>query len=124
QSFQHVEEIGGKTRLGVALLLQRQDRHGQLSQVLQRQVIEMALLGEPHRGIEVVAPETAAVADANALHASNLPGPDGSLKAGYRLVGDLDSPLVDPRPWFRRPKMQTNWPPCGHYSMIRFLGRG
>ena len=68
EPFEHVEEIGGEAGLRVALLLQRQDRHGQLGEVFERQVIEPALLGQQHRGVEVVAPEAAAVADANGFH--------------------------------------------------------
>ena len=53
ESSEDIEKIGGVTSLGVALLLQRQDRHGQLGEVLQRQIMELAVLWlvEPaHRG--------------------------------------------------------------------------
>src|SRR5262249_20918326 len=68
EPFEHVEEVGGEAGLGVALLLLRQDRHRQLGEVFERQVIEPALLGQQDGRVEVVAPEAAAVANANAVH--------------------------------------------------------
>src|SRR5262245_51894885 len=69
QTLQHIEEIGSETRLAVALLLQRQDRHGQFGEVFEGQIIEPAMLSQDHRSVQVVAPEAAAVADAYGCHA-------------------------------------------------------
>ena len=65
EPFEDIEEIAGKTRLRIALLLQRQDRHGQFGEIFEREIIEPALLGQQQRRVDVVAPEAAAVADPN-----------------------------------------------------------
>ena len=64
--LQHVEKVGGEAGLWIALLLEREDRHRQLGEVFERQVIELALLGEQHGRIEIIAPKSTAVADAHA----------------------------------------------------------
>src|SRR5207302_7593427 len=68
ESFQDVMKITRETGLRITLLQQREDRHGQFRQVLQGQVIQFAARGQLDRGVEVVAPEPAAVADADAFH--------------------------------------------------------
>src|SRR5207249_453887 len=70
EPIQYIEKIGGKSRPRVAFFLQGQDRHGQLGQVFERQVVKPALFGQEDGGIEVVAPETAAVADPYRVQAS------------------------------------------------------
>ncbi len=75
EAVEDVEEIAGVAGLRVALLLQREDRHRQLGEVFERQVIEPALFREEARGVEVVARETTTVADADALHRDSPMGP-------------------------------------------------
>src|SRR5262249_45213855 len=63
EPFEDVEEITGEAGLRVALLLQGEDWHGEFGEVLQGEVVELAVLGEKDGGVHVVAPETTAVAD-------------------------------------------------------------
>src|SRR5207244_4328584 len=51
----------------IGLLLFLQDRHGDLGQVIEREVIDRALLDKADRGFEPIAPEALAVGDADHL---------------------------------------------------------
>src|SRR5262249_2707568 len=73
EPLQHFEEVGGVAGVGVALLLEGEDGHGQLGQVLEGEVVEPAAPRQLDGGVEVVAPEAAAVADPHALHRSRVP---------------------------------------------------
>ena len=42
-----------------------QDRHGQFGQVLEREHVDVPILGEQKRCIKVIAPKAGAVADSN-----------------------------------------------------------
>jgi hypothetical protein len=42
-----------------------QDRHGQLGQILEREHVDLPVLGEQKWRVEIIAPETGAVADSN-----------------------------------------------------------
>ncbi len=61
---EHIQEVAGIAAGRVALLLQRENGHGEFGEILQRQVIELAAFRQVDRRIEIVAPEAAAVADA------------------------------------------------------------
>src|SRR6266436_5677783 len=56
----------------IALFLQRENRHGQLGQIIQRQIVETALLSEQNGRIEIVPPKSAAVADPNHVTSHDL----------------------------------------------------
>src|SRR5262245_46263182 len=62
ETFEDVKEVGGESGVGLALLLQCQDGHRQLSEVFEGEIVELTGLGEADWGVSVVAPEAAAVA--------------------------------------------------------------
>src|SRR5712692_6420059 len=72
QAFKNIQKIRGEPGMRVALLLQRQDRHGQLGQIIQRQIVETALLSEQNGRIEIIPPKSAAVADPNHVTSHDL----------------------------------------------------
>ena len=57
-----------ETGFGIALFLQGENRHRQFGEVFERQIIEPAVAREHKGGVEVIAPEAAAVADAHVSH--------------------------------------------------------
>ncbi len=63
RAFEHIQKISRVACLRIALLLQRENRHGQFGEVFESQIMQFALLSQQDRGIEIVAPETAAIAD-------------------------------------------------------------
>jgi hypothetical protein len=65
QPSEYIHEIGGVAGLRVALFLDREDRHGQFGEILERQDVEPALGRQLDWRVEIVAPKPAAVADAN-----------------------------------------------------------
>src|SRR6185437_817459 len=70
-----IEKIAGETGLGMPLLLQRQNGHGQFGEIFEAEIIEPALLGQHARRIEIIAPEAATIADPHSLHAALVVGP-------------------------------------------------
>ena len=53
---------------GVARFLMREDRHRQLGQIFEGQIIEPAGFAQPRGRIEVVPPKTGSIPDANRFH--------------------------------------------------------
>src|SRR5262249_18578066 len=58
-------EIAGVAEIGVGLLLLLQDGHGDLGEVVEREVVDGPLFDEADGGFEPVAPEPLAVSDAD-----------------------------------------------------------
>src|ERR1019366_2892695 len=68
QALQYIEEIARVARIGIALLLPGKDRHRQLSEIFQREVVELPALGQANRRVQAIAPEAATIADADGFH--------------------------------------------------------
>ena len=65
QPTEHIEKVGGKARLRIALLLQGEDRHREFGEILEREIVEPAVSGQLDGSVEIVAPESATIADPN-----------------------------------------------------------
>src|SRR5262249_27005143 len=65
EPLQDIEKVAGKTPFWVALLLQRENGHREFGQVFECEIIKPAMLGEANRGIDIIAPEAATIANAN-----------------------------------------------------------
>ena len=70
EPFEDVEEIGGEAGLRVALLLQREDRHGQFGEVFEREVVEPAVLGQQRRAHRGCRPRSRSRCRSAPLHGS------------------------------------------------------
>src|SRR5262249_30517134 len=105
-----VDKIAGVAGRRIPLHLLRQDRHRQLGQVLERQVIETAALCEQNGRLQVVPPETATIANAYAFHEAIRAAQDAAgLTAALRIPSARKSA---PGPKGRRPS-RSRPPSCG-----------
>ena len=71
---QQVDDVAGVAPLGVGRALLREDRHGQLGEVVAAEVVDVAALDHLDRGTHAVAPERHARAEPDDLAAHAEPG--------------------------------------------------